>query len=266
MAFKKLVFCLKISSTLPSFVKLAWNSKRYTWSKTDGSPVDAHGNEVVRYSLILQNARRPVYLRTYAGDIQIFYDIFWRSIYQLPLPHFIKAKTIVDLGAHVGMATLFFKLHAPDAIIFALEADEKNFQVLLRNLEPDIKKKQVIPIHAALTNDSETVYLQRTSLSFNTSISLSVTPLVVRGINMEQLLDEYSIGTIDILKIDIEGAESFLFSRECSWLTRVNNILIEIHSDENLQRFSQAALLHHFKMMKLEAEHEDIYWAFRSFS
>jgi hypothetical protein len=37
---------------------------------------------------------------------------------------------------------------------------------------------------------------------------------------------------IDLLKIDVEGAESFIFFPAAGWLTKVNAILIEIHTAE----------------------------------
>jgi hypothetical protein len=49
------------------------------------------------------------------------------------------------------------------------------------------------------------------------------------GISMSTLMRRYGIGEIDLLKIDIEGAETELFSGDVSWLTRTGAIAIEFH-------------------------------------
>jgi FkbM family methyltransferase len=49
------------------------------------------------------------------------------------------------------------------------------------------------------------------------------------GISMSTLMQRYGISEIDLLKIDIEGAETELFSGDVSWLTRTGAIAIEFH-------------------------------------
>jgi hypothetical protein len=47
---------------------------------------------------------------------------------------------------------------------------------------------------------------------------------------MPSLMREFGIDTIDLLKLDIEGAEKELFGAATEeWLPRVRNILIETH-------------------------------------
>ncbi len=264
MGYRKLLFCWRISPSISSFVKLAWHTKQYAVSESRSSGTQK--NEAIPYSLTLNNRRRVIFLRTYTGDIQIFYAVFWRLIYAFPLRIFSNAKTIIDLGAHIGMATLFFKLHAPKAIVYAVEADETNFKMLLKNLEPEIEEHQVIPIHAALAAENKTIYLERSQRSYNTRISKQETSLAVTGMNMDRLLSEYNITTIDILKVDIEGAETFLFAEAHAWIGKVQNIIIEIHSEEIMQQFTKLALVNHFQVKKLVAEHENVYWAFKPLS
>lgn len=264
-AVNKLFFCFTVASTTTSFLKLILNTKRFRWSKKSTLDENESREKPVFYSLTLKKGvSRNVFLRTYSGDLQIFYDVFWHNIYRLPIKHFTNARTIVDIGAHIGMASLFFRLNAPNARIYALEADVENYQVLLKNLDIEIKRSDVIPIHVALTDRNTEIYLQRSRLSYNTSISQAATKLKVRGIAMKQFLQETRITTIDILKIDIEGAEDLLFSADTAWLNNVENILIEIHSDTNLKQFEASVLPCHFQIQKCTAAHENIYWAFKT--
>ena len=52
----------------------------------------------------------------------------------------------------------------------------------------------------------------------------------IRGITMNELFDEFGIDRIDLLKLDIEGAEKEVFgSGPTAWLDRVGVIAIELH-------------------------------------
>jgi hypothetical protein len=48
------------------------------------------------------------------------------------------------------------------------------------------------------------------------------------SITFSSLLDEYNIGTVDLLKIDIEGSE-FILMEEIADFQRINNIVMEVH-------------------------------------
>src|SRR5215211_4889853 len=74
---------------------------------------------------------------------------------------------------------------------------------------------------------------------------------------------QYNITQIDILKIDIEGAETFLFSADAPWLEYVKHILIELHSDANVKQFENAVRHYDFRIEKRASKHENIYWAYK---
>lgn len=260
-AFNKLFFCYRVAATPAMFVRLLFNTKKFAWSTNNAGVYEHHSP--VAYTLQLNNTRRTLYLRTYAGDLQIFYDIFWRSIYQLPAPLFAQAKTIVDLGAHIGMAATYFNLHCPQAKVYCIEADDSNFELLTRNLQPGITAKQTVAMHAAITDKNALVYLQKSARSYNSQLSGSITNFPVKGIRMEQFLLEHHISHIDIIKIDIEGAESFLFNDDTAWLSITNTIIIEIHSDKNLQQFTEAVTRFGFRIEKKNFENESLYVAFK---
>lgn len=61
----------------------------------------------------------------------------------------------------------------------------------------------------------------------------------MRAYSMHDLLRHFSERPIDLLKIDIEGSEAALFSADTSWLSRVRNLCIELHSRECVAAFRQ---------------------------
>jgi FkbM family methyltransferase len=259
-AFNKLRFCYRVAATPVSFIRLLLNTKKFRWANTrairDNQPP-------VAYYLQLNNHQRIFYLRTNLGDIQIFYDIFWRTIYQLPAPLLAKATTVIDMGAHIGMVAAYFSSQCPQATIYCIEADDSNYALLTKNLQSEITNGTVIAEHAAISNRNEVVYLQKSARSYNSQLADTdtVTNYPVKGIRMEQFLQEHGITHIDIIKIDIEGAEAFLFDNDLNWLSITNTIIIEIHSENNLQQFTTAVTKFGFHIEKRSLENEDLFMA-----
>ena len=52
---------------------------------------------------------------------------------------------------------------------------------------------------------------------------------IVESTTLNQLIMDYDIPSIDILKIDIEGSEKEVFSHNTEWLEKVDLIFIEFH-------------------------------------
>jgi len=53
---------------------------------------------------------------------------------------------------------------------------------------------------------------------------------------------------IDLLKIDVEGAEEEIFAEEADWLSKVGVVLAELHTDLAASRFQAAASRYGFRM------------------
>jgi hypothetical protein len=62
----------------------------------------------------------------------------------------------------------------------------------------------------------------------------------LQATSIPALLEESGFAEIDLLKLDIEGAEAVLFSGDCDWLGRVRNIVIELHGEACRQSFFDA--------------------------
>jgi hypothetical protein len=54
---------------------------------------------------------------------------------------------------------------------------------------------------------------------------------------MNEILADYGIEKIDLLKVDVEGAERRLFRDSPEWLTRVRCIIVEFHDGYSLPDF-----------------------------
>jgi FkbM family methyltransferase len=175
----------------------------------------------------LRESGRPFDVRLGTSDLRVLEQVFARQEYHLPKT--IKPRTIIDAGANIGCATIFFANRYPDARIIAIEPDPSNFEVLQSNCAG---LDNVTPVAAA-------VWPRATSLTFvnpncgKWAVSMKERVddgYAVRGVTIPQLIEEFSLDRIDVLKMDIEGGEKEVFSAsDLSWLDLVGTLVIELH-------------------------------------
>jgi|SRR6185437_6410384 len=139
-------------------------------------------------------------------------------------------KTILDAGANIGMASIYFTQRYPDAKIIAVEPEPSNFALLCRNVKP---YPAITPVHSALWNrDGEisVVAPEPGKMPRGTGeyITREGPGTLVRAVTMNTLMKEMGISTIDLVKIDIEGAEREVFE-DCRWLNATRCLMIEVH-------------------------------------
>ena len=152
------------------------------------------------------------------------------SEYWLP-PRF-EPRSILDLGANIGIASIDFALRYPQASIIAIEPVAANFQLLQKNISrfPNIRA-----LNVAVGKHDERAALRGAGQSFRTQpVSASSKAkrreeTTVRDLNA--LLKENEITQVDLIKIDVEGSEyDVLTSLDPSLLQRVQWIVGELHS------------------------------------
>jgi FkbM family methyltransferase len=193
-----------------------------------------------------------VSLRNNFSDKAIFYQVFYHRQYYLEQLLSIKAKYILDAGANIGLATLYFSTLYPTANILALEPEEENFQLLLNNTK---MYPNVTSIEAALWGKDENIAIQNPDSLAASFIVESKTDALVPGLTVDTLLKKNNWGQIDILKMDIEGAEKEIFSADTNWLKKVKVLIIELHDNykagctktffKALETFEYDAYFHH---------------------
>ena len=122
-AWNKFIFCYTATKDLSSFLSLIWFTKLYRLRKRSLKYQNLQ-NKYFSISLT-EFPGKKIFLRTYAGDIDFFYEIFYKKIYQLTIE--LNKNMIIDAGANVGFAALFFLKQMPGATIYCIEPDPDNF-------------------------------------------------------------------------------------------------------------------------------------------
>ncbi len=198
----------------------------------------------------IKNGNTALQLRKKGSDFNVYQQVVINKEYE-PLIDFLKInqKTpslIIDCGANIGLTSLQFAKNFPNTQIVALEPDQNNFELLKKNAKD---YRHITPKHFAVWSANEILKIDR-DFRDGQDWSIRTTKTDIKGhqtvhsITIDKLLSEISVDTIDLLKIDIEGAEKELFKDQAtySFLDKVNCIAIELH-DECINRSEIYAIL-----------------------
>jgi len=166
-----------------------------------------------------------VRLRLRTSDTLVFGNVIMDQAYNFGLPS--SAEVIVDAGANIGLASIFYARTFPRARIFAIEAERSNFELMIKNVRP---YPNINPIQAALWGSEGQISIvdPRGGAFAKWGFSVSSSPGEVRAITIRTLMQTFGIDHIDLLKIDIEGSEKEVFGA-CDWQDRLDSVVIELH-------------------------------------
>ena len=174
----------------------------------------------------------------------VFRQIFIQNEYAA-LDATKEVHLIIDCGANVGYSSAYLLSKHPQARLIAVEPEEGNFAMLQKNLSP--YGDRVTLIHGGIWSHKCGLVVcrgtYRDGLEWSTQVrecEKGETP-DVSAIDIKSLFERSGAGSIDILKIDIEGSEHVVFSGDCSgWLHKAKNVIIELHDDSCREVFLSA--------------------------
>ena len=153
-----------------------------------------------------------------------------------PVAALPNVRLIVDCGANIGVSSYYFLHRYPHARLIAIEPDAQNCALCRQNLRPF--GTRAIVMQAAVWPERRALRITPASRGRG-SWGLRVEPVPaddpaasdVEGLTVQDALARAHVeGEIDLIKIDIEGAETEVFRTPPSWLTSTRNLVIELHN------------------------------------
>ena len=139
------------------------------------------------------------------------------------------APRILDCGANIGLASIYFKRRYPHAKLTAFEPDPQLASICRRNLAVNNGTDEVEVNEAAVWTANGTVEFVCEGTDsgaialLDEPIEGPVTP--VRSVRLRDWLD----GPVDLLKLDVEGAELPVLHDCRDRLCNVRAMLVELH-------------------------------------
>lgn len=159
--------------------------------------------------------------------VSMYNEIFKKEIYKFKT--FSSAPYIIDGGANIGLATIYFKKTYPNSHIVSFEPDKTISKIFKKNID-SLKLDRVDIIEKGLWNKDGklTFYSEGTDSGriqeekiYGKTIEIEVTSL-----------RPYLNKPVDFLKLDIEGAETLVLEDCKDLLFNIKNLFIEYHSFE----------------------------------
>jgi FkbM family methyltransferase len=198
------------------------------------------GRKENEYSLRVRGYPHPITIRGGAStDSWVLYELLARGEYEL-VGDLQSPAFIIDGGANVGLASIYFLERYPTARIVAVEPDPTNFALCRKNLAP--YGQRVTLVQGAIWKDRGRLVLGATQHHSSIRVRSENTdqPGSVEAFPVPSLIARCD-GKVDLLKLDIEGSETELFGPGAQeWLPAVRNIVIELHGQDCAERFFRA--------------------------
>lgn len=184
-------------------------------------------------------------IRQNFGDALTVAEMFTDNCYisGITLP---PNPVVIDIGGFVGDFALYAVKHLNASKVIVCEPSPKNWKLLLRNIANNNYEDRIVPVNKAVTDGGDVMMNLdapdeaqcMVSAHYHSDQPLSTVP----GISLSQLMMEYGIDTVDMLKIDCEGGEYAIFESTPSHVfQRIRTIVFEYHAiDDWAAKLEQA--------------------------
>jgi FkbM family methyltransferase len=193
-------------------------------------------------ALRLQNLHHPIFIRPGTDDAHTVINNIIRKEYDHIQPS-NPPVWMIDAGAYIGDTSVYFLSRYPKLRIISLEPGWMSHQMAQMNLAPYGDRATLLQ-KGLYTHDGMACFS-----GDNTAASISEAGLEIDCVTISSLLEMYAIPRVNILKMDIEGAEEEIFlSKPQEWLNRVDLLIIEIHGARRLSLISRILSQNGFTM------------------
>jgi FkbM family methyltransferase len=174
----------------------------------------------------------PIYLRNKTSDINIFYQIFIAeelNFYKSSRP---SLNRIIDLGANIGLSSIFFLSRFNSVEVVCIEPEDSNFDILNKNLG---FLNNVKLLKNGIHSNRATLFIidpgKGKDAYYLSEIDSDDKINSIDCITINDIMELMNWIAVDLIKMDIEGAEKdvILNTQIKSWSQITKILALEIH-------------------------------------
>lgn len=169
-------------------------------------------------------------LRVNSTDLMAFTHVWLIQEYSSPGFDIHENDIVLDIGAHIGLFSLFASQFCKTGKIFCFEPIKENYEQLLENIKIN-NIKNIIPFNCAVSNKTEKIKIYLNDDESGHSMFLKNSNYVeVDSISIMNIFKNNSIKKCDFLKLDCEGAEYAIIELLSeNYLKKIEKTVIEYH-------------------------------------
>lgn len=180
------------------------------------------------YRIHIKGLSNSIAFRVGTDDLTVLRQLFGDNELNISLEN--EPRTILDAGGNVGYAALYFHRRYPWAQIYSIEPESSNIEIFKMNCA---KYDQIHLIEGGLWPRSTYLKISNPDSrkdGFRVEEYKEYIDHGIKAYTVNQILNMFNIEQVDLLKVDIEGAEKELFSENVDqWLPQVKVVMIELH-------------------------------------
>ncbi|GEM_PF-1568586 len=215
---KKFVFylglcnsCASLKDKFSMFIWILLRSSLYPLTSTDKNSKEKilyeKFSSIYKPIITVRNEDGLFKCRGWTDDIRIVNPI---TEYEIREYFSLREGVFIDVGAHIGKYTIMTGRKLVKGKIISIEADPDNFEILKENIVLN-NLKNVIPLNLAAFRENGEIAFYKTISPHTSGYSIysreHTKTINVKAMRLDEISDNLGLGKIDLIKIDVEGAE-----------------------------------------------------------
>lgn len=216
----------RAAANVTNFVTIASHEGPATWAALRKLQAKTPATGAVPMQLKLSKLAHPITLRPGTEDATTVISTVVREEYGKFKP-LREPLVMIDAGTYIGDTSAYFLTRFKQLRIFGIEPSPISFQAAAANLSP--YGDRVTLLNKGLAAEAGRFKFT----GDDTGAQLGDSGTEIDCTSIPELIETYKLDRIDVLKMDIEGAETAIFAADPGrWLQKVDTIMIELHGAE----------------------------------
>jgi FkbM family methyltransferase len=179
-------------------------------------------------------------------DLGIFHEVWDHERYTAGLISTVaQGGTVVDIGAHIGLFSIFASRTLHARRIISVEPDPANFKLLSKSISANHVENATLVMAAVADESGERrIYTNPSNTGGHSFYARGAPSRLVGAISLTELFKSSGVSECSLLKMDCEGAEMEILESAPDELLRIVSAIsleyhLEAYSPERLEKFQK---------------------------
>jgi FkbM family methyltransferase len=196
--------------------------------------------KLIKKSTVIIETKKEVkiLLRVNSTDLMALTHVWLIEEYAKKNFDIKSSDTVIDIGAHIGLFTLYASQNCKNGNIYSYEPVKENFNVLKENITiNNLKNVKIFNLAVSKSNSTIKLFMNNDE-SGHSMFSKSSENIIVNSTSLMKIFDENNIKKCNFLKLDCEGAEyEIIKNLPLEYFQKIDKLVIEYHMADSHPEF-----------------------------